>query len=221
MDHPELSQDGAAARERAESLLRRACASNPFDPLPLGSLASFLWTQYKHHARHEADDLYQRALQADPTNSDTLSGYANFQWRAHECLDDAIEYYQRSIDINPGNFRTLANFSQLLFLADDRGRAKKFATTVTRSSTNDVLRLEAYFYLFAHDRSPDADQYVKDLKKLLLAGVRSPGWDLAPTVKAAESVRHSNINLLRAIAGVIGNLSEISVLEEFSAWTRN
>jgi tetratricopeptide (TPR) repeat protein len=173
LDHPELSQNSAAAREKAESLLRRACASNPVDPLPLGSLASFLWTQYKHHARHEADDLYQRALQADPTNSDTLSGYANFQWRAYESLEDAIEYYQRSIDLNPGNFRTLGNFSQLLFLADDRGRAKRFATTVTRRSNNDVLRLEAYFYLFAHDRSGDTDRYISELKKLVLAGVRS------------------------------------------------
>jgi tetratricopeptide (TPR) repeat protein len=220
MDDASKLADRDKALEEAERLLRRACASNPTNAQCLGSMASFYWTQRKDGKR--ASPFYERALQVDRTDPETLASYANFIWRAYNRREEAIKYYERSMDINPGSFRTLANFSQVLFLsndsAKDRRTAHSFASSVVTSSGNKVLQLEALFYLFAHHPHNPPKECLKNLRKLIDEGFRSPDWDLSPTVKCAAELQHPQLLLLQTLSEVISNLGEPSVLNQFEAW---
>ncbi|MER9757427.1 SIR2 family protein [Mesorhizobium sp. M0166] len=204
--------------DEAEALLRRACRSNPYDPLALGTLASFLWTRRGLERREDADSFYQRALQADFSDAETLSSYANFLWRAYDRREEAIEYYERSIDINPSHFRTLANFGQLLYVSGDQGRAYRFVKTAVTRSSSAILRLEGLFYLLAHDQEAKRGGYLSTIHGLIHDGIRSPGWDLTPTVNHAAADGHKQILLLKALSEVISGSLSAESLNQFTEW---
>ncbi|WP_076866148.1 SIR2 family protein [Bradyrhizobium mercantei] len=204
----------------SRSLLRRACASEPYNALALGSYASFSWTRDQN--ANVAEDYFQRALQADPGNSETLASYANFLWRSEGSarFEEALEYYERSHAMNPASFRTLANYSQLLFLTDDKGRARDYAITALKKAPSDAVRLEAAFYLFCNDRKENRSPYLKSMRALIDAGVRSPHWDLSPTVNQAVSQSHEDAILIGALAQVISHGTSDKGLSGFIAWEK-
>ncbi len=211
--------DGPTERlDFARSLLKRACASDPYNVLALGAYASFLWTHDKNPDL--AEDFYQRALQADLGNSETLASYANFLWRARgrDRFEEALEYYERSYVRNPASLRMLANFSQLLFLTDQKGRARDYAASAQRRAPSEAVRLEAAFYLFCHDKKENRAAHLRSIRVLIDAGVTSPKWDLSPTVEQAAKEGHDQINLVRTLEKVISDGADAKGLAEFVAW---
>lgn len=205
--------------EQAERLYREACRANPSNPMALGSLASFIWTRGREGGANEAEYYFQRALEADFTNPETLSSYANFLWRARNRAEEALDYYQQSVELNPASFRTLANYSQLLFIQGDLGRACSYAKTAAARSQSKILQLEANFYLYAHDTSSDAKlTYLQNIKWLIKQGVRSPDWDLSPTVRAVAAHEDKNAIFVGALSEVISANATPEILEQFRLW---
>lgn len=207
--------------DQAEKLLLLACSANPTNSQCMGAMASFYAERRKDVKR--AQIYYDRALAIGHDDPETLASYANFLWRAEGHKEDAIEYYEQSLGLNPSSFRTLANFSQLLFLEESRTsriRARGYALSVAEKSDNRILQLEVLFYLFAH-HPKDADaEYLKKIKPLIDDGIRSPDWDLSPTVRCAERLGHVHRHLVQALGDVISKLSDPARLREFDAWNR-
>jgi tetratricopeptide (TPR) repeat protein len=199
--------------------LREASRSNPSNPLALGSLASFIWTRRRDGGAGEAEYYFQRALEADFTNPDTLSSYANFLWRAQNRQEEALDYYQQSIELNPSNFRTLANYSQLLFIKGDLGRACSYAKIAVARSDSKILQLEANFYLYAHDATAtEKPRHLEKIKLLVGEGVRSPDWDLSPTVRILAEHGDKNAVFVEALSEVISAKIDVEILEQFRVW---
>lgn len=210
------------ALDQAERLFIRACASNSNNAQCLGTTASFFFTQRKNVKK--ATFYYQRALQVDPTDPETLASYANFIWRAHGRREEAIRYYELSLDRNSGSFRTLANFSQILFLDSvqaNRLRAYQYARSVVNSSKIPVLIVECLFYLIAyrHTHQSEIEDYMRSLRNYIEAGVRSPDWDLSPTLAQANAVQHPHYLLLATLSEVITNSADPNSLHQFSVWS--
>ncbi|MGO7906872.1 hypothetical protein ELG83_24730 (plasmid) [Rhizobium leguminosarum] len=207
------------AIDASEALLRSAWRSDPYDAFALGSLASFLWTRRKNAG--EAKSFYHLALQADASNPETLASYANFLWRSSEgSIEEASQFYEMAFDLNPSSFRLLANFAQLLFLNGDGGRARDYAVTAMRKSSSKPLTLEALFYLFAHDRPEKQNSYLLEIRKLIDAGVRSPDWDLTPTVMFAFEAGHRHRLFLKELSSVITTNKNVEELNEFTIWAK-
>lgn len=202
--------------DEAERILRRAVRRNPFDPMALGTLASFLWT--RRGDLQSAEAMYNRALHADFTDPETLAGYANFVWRSQHREEEAVRYYERSLDLNPASVRTKANFAQLLFVLGHFHRAERFARTGTRSGASATVKLESHFYLFAHGNSSTSKQHLQAIRVLVKNGVRSPDWDLQPTIDRAKRDGNPRIGLLQALADVITKEAPVETLDAFSEW---
>ncbi|MDI4232497.1 SIR2 family protein [Bradyrhizobium sp. Arg237L] len=217
VDHDVRSEDFDLRLDKAERLLRRACNIESRNPRALGSLASFLWT--RRLDKDAADAFFQRALQADPENTETMASYGNFIWRAHGLLEEATEYYNEAIAKNPDNMRMLANFSQLLFLTNENGRARRYAKAVLERAKSRILQLEATFYLYVFDDEAGREAYLPKLKSLIEAGVRSPGWDLEESVRYAEQSGKGSL-LIETLSNVISNGLPAEKLSQLVDWNK-
>jgi hypothetical protein len=80
-----------------------------------------------------------------------------------------------------------------------------------------ALSAELGFYRCAHFWGEDLAP-LAELKRALLAGARSPDWNLQPNIERAEADGHPNVALLKTLARVINEDAEVEDLEVFSDW---
>ena len=169
--------------------------------------------------KDEAIVAYDRALKINP-------GYALAWFNKGVALsalgrkDEALAAYERALDLSPHDPNTLGNYAGLLLaLGNESGFAP--LEEALQLSENETayrpLRLECFFYLYAHSPDPgQRDEALSEIKALMEEGVRSPGWDLTANVKAARD--HPDPALLEALARVISGEGELSELEAIPAW---
>jgi hypothetical protein len=79
------------------------------------------------------------------------------------------------------------------------------------------LLTELWFYRYAHFGS-DLPTALSELKRILLAGDRSPGWSLQSNIERAETDGHPNVALLKTLARVINEEAGIEELETDADW---
>jgi hypothetical protein len=91
----------------------------------------------------------------------------------------------------------------------------KFDELANNSMTG--LSAELCFYRYAHFWSEEPAA-LSELKRVLLAGDRSPDWSLQPNIERAEADGHPNIALLKALANVINEEAGIEELEADDDW---
>ena len=80
-----------------------------------------------------------------------------------------------------------------------------------------ALNVELQFYRFAHDKKRSMES-LQELKKLLMNGARSSGWDLSPNIERAGKQGFAEIDLLRDLAAVISADRPIDILDSYTAW---
>jgi tetratricopeptide (TPR) repeat protein len=134
--------------------------------------------------------------------------------------DEAERFYSRAIALNPGDAILLGNRAQMLLVQGrkEEGRdmiAASFGALAGGNSPG--LLAELWFYCYAHfgNEWPTA---LSELKRVLLAGNRSPGWSLQPNVERAEADGHPNVSLLKTLARLINEEAGIEELEADAEW---
>ncbi|MBF0108248.1 MAG: AAA family ATPase [Magnetococcales bacterium] len=126
--------------------------------------------------------------------------------------------YQRAIAADPNHANNLGNFASFLLTRKRREEGlERLRTAFDLSPQEHQLRLELCYYAIVHapDRYPEA---LSTLKRLLLDGVRSPGWDLSGHVAIAREQNDPRTELLAQLAAVISDGADLASLNHIPLW---
>ena len=205
--------------DRAEVHYRRALAADPDNTNNLGNYANFLTRVRGDHDR--AEEHYRRALAADPRHADHLGNYAVFLTDVRGDHDRAEEHYRRALAADPSNATNLGNYAGILLA---RGRSDEGLAVLEQAleqlgpSNNPSLAAECWFYAFAHRRANERFEALRELKRVLQAGARSPGWNLKPNIERAKGDSHPAVPWLEKLAAVISDGADIETLGGWQDW---
>ncbi|MEO5346632.1 MAG: hypothetical protein H7834_09675 [Magnetococcus sp. YQC-9] len=201
----------------AERYFREALRVDPHHSAHLGNFALFM--KNIRHDYDAAEEYYHRALEADPHDSNHLGNFALFMKNLRRNHEVAEELFRRSLHVEPDNIHRLGNFVQLLLC---QGRHQEGLPLLDKAlellgDSSPVLSLELWFYVLAHD-TRRFDQALSRLKKLILAGARSPGWDLRCNCQRAVKDGHAEPELLATLAEIICGDGDIEDMKAFLSW---
>jgi protein O-mannosyl-transferase len=204
-----------------EEHYRRALAADPNHANNLGNYANFLYTVRKNY--DGAEEHYRRALVADPNHANNLGNYANLLHRVHKDYDGAEEYYRRALAADPNHANNLGNYAGLL-LARGKGpeglAVLEKVLSLPAVAETPSLAAECWFYAFAHRSAKGRDEALRNLKRVLEAGARSPDWDLAPNIAQARKHGHPDAVWLKKLAAVISDGADIKTLDAWPRWKK-
>jgi Tfp pilus assembly protein PilF len=202
----------------AERYYKLAIKAAPNDAHWLGAYALFL--KKNRRDDKEAERYHKLAVEADPNDALWLSGYAVFLQAQRGNYDEAERFYRQAIALNPADANSRGNFAQILLAQGRKEEGREMIAASFDALADNIspgLLPELWFYRYAHFGSgwPAA---LSELKKVLLAGDRSPGWSLQPNIERAEVDRHPNVALLKTLARVINEEAGIEELEVDPEW---
>ncbi|MBF0603031.1 MAG: tetratricopeptide repeat protein, partial [Nitrospirae bacterium] len=170
--------------DQALQLYQHAMAADPNHATVLGNFAIFMTNIRKNH--DQAEQLYQRAIAINPNHANNLGSFANFMTNIQKDHDQAEQLYQRAIAADPNDANNLCNFVSFLLVRKRREEGlERLRAAFNLSPLRHQFQLELLYYATTHapDRYPEA---LVALKRLILDGVRSPGWDLSGHVAIAR-----------------------------------
>jgi Tfp pilus assembly protein PilF len=204
--------------DRAEEFYRLAVDADPKRASILGNYAIFLKNIRNDYDR--AQEYYRRAIDADPKDATILGNYATFLYKIRKDHDRAEEYYRRAIESDPKDPNTKANYSGFL-LAQGRKEGLPLLEAVLpelETSGRTDLPAECWFYAFAHRPADMRGEALTNLKKTLVEGARSPGWDFSANIARAREENHPDAEWLEKLAAVISEGADIASLAAWPAW---
>ena len=201
-----------------EKLLQDTNFTNEEDRLKIVIQLASTREENQKHNYAAAEAMCQKAVvEADLRYARTLGNYAIFLDASKKDYAAAEKMYQHAAEAAPENAILLGNYARLLFLREDRSKAVEMLERAEQHQEKEApdLAVELAFYRYAHCQP----QPLSPLKKLLLDGVRSLGWNLTDNVRRAEQDGHPNPALLAALAEVISGNQPIETLEKFEEWS--
>lgn len=205
--------------DAAEEYYRRALSVEPNHTDLLVNYAIFLEDARKEY--DAAEDYFRRALEAEPSHAPALRNYAVFLQNARKDYLTAEEYYRRALAAQPNRLTTLGNYAGFLL---GQGRRREGLATLRRVlkdpglSAEPTLATECWFYALAHGPVRGRMEALRNLKRLLRAGARSPRWDLTLNIARARDERHPYVDWLEKVAAVIADEADIQTLEKWKRW---
>lgn len=205
--------------DRAESYYRRALEADPLHPNNLTNYATFLAEVRREYER--AEGLYQRALEVAPSHRNALFKYAIFLTDIKREYSDAERLYRVALEAYPDNGAIMANLVGVLFLVGKgaegrRGLERALAHPALQRPTADAA--ECWFYQITHGEKDGRIPALRALRRLLAAGVRSPGFELEPHVTIAREHGHPWSEWLGPLAAVLTDGADPEVLDGWQAW---
>ncbi len=205
--------------DEAERYYKRSLEIDPNNANKLGNYASFLHTIRKEY--DEAERYYKRSLEIDPNSANNLGNYASFLHTIRKEYDEAERYYKRFLEIDPNSANNLGNYAGMLL---GLGREQEGAEYLERAlkspdfNNNKTLQVECWYYIYSNRPPEFRREALKNVKKLLLEGVRSIGWDFSLNIERAKTLKHPQIKWLPLLADVIAEKKDIKRLEEWDDW---
>ena len=207
---------------KAEVYYQRAIKVDPNNANNLGNYANFLVDERKD--MDKAEEYYQRAIKVNPNHANNLDNYAGFLRLERKHMDKAEEYYQRSIKVNPNHANNLGNYAGFLLARGESARGLRLLEKTMESARrpdDDIVVLECQFYRYAHARAKEHRETLRAIRALLVAGIRSPGWNFSDNIERARSDGHRGVSLLKALDQVISKGGDLSELDAFDEWRRS
>jgi Tfp pilus assembly protein PilF len=205
--------------ERADEMYRRAIDADPQHANNLGNYAILLHDARKDYER--AEEMYRRAIDADPQHANNLANYAIFLHYARKDYERAEEMYRRAIDAAPRHADYLGNYAGFLL---SRGRREAGLSLLAKVlemrelEKRPGLAAECWFYAFAHRPAEQQLDALANLRRVLIDGARSPGWDLSQNIERARQDGHPDVEWLEKLAQVINGKADISELDGWDKW---
>jgi protein O-mannosyl-transferase len=169
----------------------------------------------------EAERFYKRAVEADPNDAYWLSSYTIFLQTQNRNSDEAEQFYRRALALSPNDANSRGNLAQILLAQGRKEEGREMIAASFDALADNIspgLLPELWFYRYAHFGS-EWPAALSELKKIMLAGDRSPGWSLQSNIERAEADGHPNVALLKTLARVINQEAWIEELEAEGDWS--
>jgi len=200
--------------QRAEELYRAGLAVSPADEKLLRDCADLL-----HRTRRfgEAAEMWERYIVARHNDPEALAACAACYTMAGSETDRPVQLYRMALEQKPDQTAALVNLAQLEFLRGERDGAFALLERCLGAGPLSDQELEAWFYEYAY-QGTHTDEALARVRRLILNGVRSPGWNLAATVEHAIQGGHPTPDLLRALGTVISEDVAAECLAVFPEW---
>jgi tetratricopeptide (TPR) repeat protein len=172
----------------------------------------------------QANAIYEKGLTQFPNSAPLMENYAIFLHIIRKEFSRAEEYYRKAVELNPKHANTLGNYAGFLL---SRGKIKDGLSYLERvlPSLNDPqtpsgLAAECWFYAFTHRPTEGRGEALRNLKRILQSGDRSPNWNLAPNIDQARKDGHPDVVWLEKLAAVISKEADISILDAWPKWKK-
>lgn len=218
-DYADFLEQARGDMDAAERYYRRALEADPLHANNLTNYATFL-TEVRY-AYDRAEALYQRALGVAPLHRNALFKYALFLTDVKRAYGDAADLYRVALSAYPDNGAIMANLAGALFLA---GRMSEAQETLRSALAHPALQrptadaAECWFYQVVYGDPAERPPALSALRRLLGAGIRSPGFLLEPHVSAARVAHHPWSAWLGPLAAVLTAEADIESLDGWDAW---
>jgi tetratricopeptide (TPR) repeat protein len=163
---------------------------------------------------------YDKMLKINPTNTKPLCSYANMLRDIRENYDEALKYYELAANSDPDDPTIQGNYGGLLIAMGkpegfDRINKTFFLTKGNRFY--DSLKLECFYYIYAHSEDENARRMcLEKIKRYLLDGIRSPGWNPAANFRKAVMDDHPEPAFLSKLGRVISGELSLADLKAFN-----
>jgi tetratricopeptide (TPR) repeat protein len=138
-----------------------------------------------------------------------------------ENLGRANQAYSEAVQANPKDANNLGNYAGLML---SQGKLEEGYSALERAikllpdEHVPAVEAEICFYAYAHwpaDKRADA---LKELKRVLIKGIRSPDWDLSANIERALQDGHPDTQWLEILANVITKGEDIGKLDDWPEW---
>lgn len=232
--------------DEIEKLYMKAIEVETNDPTANVYYYSFLKHYKKDPDRIEQELL--KLMMILPGDTALKLEYGQYLQFVKKDLDGSEEIYQEAYDkVSDSDILgldILTNLASVQLLKGDAEAAKKniehalFITgnediiAITNSQNEDIIaknrknhldaiRIGCLYLLYAHELdATDPNQYLKQIKTLVDAGVRAPGWDITTDLHArmAAEENHPEQKMLQVLGKVITGARKPRSLEKFSSW---
>lgn len=207
--------------DAAERYYERAVRLDPGDANHVGNYAMFLELAREDFDR--ADRYYRQAIEAEPTHLNNLQNYAVFLELKRKDLARAEEVYRTMVryDRSKANLNALGNLAGVVLARGDTLEGFELLDGLLSKLPNPAyaeIELEGWFYAFAHWPAEERPRALAELKRLLVAGVRSPDWDFSANIERARLDGQADMQWVELLADVITRGADIARLDEWEAW---
>jgi tetratricopeptide (TPR) repeat protein len=201
--------------ERAAQEYERAIAADPDNDRNLERYLRFLLTHTANAAR--AAELCRRLLKRYPNDAGLLNVYAVALTRSGGSSEEVKRLYRTALEVSPGDPPILANLAQQMWIERRESEALELSHTSLGNKASEGTAVEVWFYLYAHS-AENRTKALSALKRLIGAGVRSPGWDFSRNVERSIEDQHPEQELVRELARVIAEDASVEELTRYQAW---
>jgi len=136
--------------------------------------------------------------------------------------DAAEDLHKRAIAADPNHANNLGNYARLLLgLGKPTGLDMlQRAFNALKNAPEPTVEIECAFYLLANGPIKERATALATVKRLILSGTRSLGWDLSLNIQRATKQKHPDVAWLPKLAAVIADGADPTPLNEWSAWQK-
>jgi len=190
--------------KNAEKHFLKALAIDPEHANNNGNYAIFLKDIKKDYKN--AEKYYLKALAIESDNAKINCNYANYLSDIKKDYKNAEKYYLKALAIEPDNANINGNYAKFLLITNRKEKATKYLEKAFQlhNHVENELLIELWFYKYAHYLE-SINEAEKEIEKLLIKGIKSPGWDLSMNVKVGIENGHPNPKQLKVFANKITN----------------
>lgn len=207
--------------DEAEAYYRRALEAAPYHVNNLTNYATFLADIRFDADRAEA--LYKRALEIVPNHRNALFKYALFLTDIRRDYTGAARLYARGLKVAPDNGAMMANYTGLLLMC---GKKEEGLALLERALSHPSLKqptadtMECWFYALVYGAPQGYGIALKAIRRLVEAGVKSPGFRLETHVAMGTKKRHPWRQWLEPLATAMLTGQSLEHLDEWEEWRK-
>jgi protein O-mannosyl-transferase len=181
----------------AEIYYLKGLEINPDDYFINSNYAYMLMKIKKDYENAEIHFL--KSLNTKPDYFVANANYADYLKNIKKEFITAEKYFLKALENNPDEASVNGNYSQLLLEQGKKNEAEKYLQKAFSLAGENDLRLELWFYRYAH--YPEyLEEAEKNMDELLDKGIRSIDWDFNGNITQAIKEGHPNLDKLKDFA---------------------
>ncbi len=173
--------------ELAKKFYEISLRINNDDPFLLFNYSILLIFEVKDY--HRAEKYLRKAIELDPEYLKYKITYAGFLFKVKKNNKKAEDIFKELLKKNNNNPLILANYAQFKIFTKNFQKAKEFIDKAFSLNPSDDIKLELWFYRYAH--YPEWEEKAEyEMNKLIKYGIKTSSWGFHQNVVISIFMGH-------------------------------